>query len=610
MAFFFKSIAEARCSRRQPHRTLFDLSAIKCVRDRALDHVVERERNLKPAINLKNLIISHPSNSLPLTTIADNRRSLQILTRPIDFIRSYPSIFQEFLPDATAVIPHVRLTPEAADLDSEEKLMYQSDSYKQQVADRLVKLLMLNRNHKVPLSLVDRMRWDLGLPDDYLETVIPHFPDYFHIVGYGGDRFLELVCWIDELAVSAVEKNAMKDERDGLYLGEYMKGMPFEFQMEYSSDFEMDKKYKKWLDNWQKLPYISPYQNASHISSSSDESDKWAVAVLHELLHILVPKKSEKDDLLCFAEYMDLRPRIKRAMLHHPGIFYMSSKLGTHMIVLREAYKRNILIEKHVLISMRSQYIHLMNSVKHVAKKQISDQKKQQIARDVENANGQQVQDDEDSDSLYWSSSTIDHDAGEFEVGDSDDDDDIDEETQVKKQTGRNYIKTALENEKSIKKLEQKKYSQVSSNRHKRSNHVESSRRFENDRVNNSYGRSREGFISTLSRQQKCWGTGNHSDGTRTTPSRSKLMSLRGGSERLSNVNLKSSRWSVLDRHGPLHTKTGSQTGVDLRMSRRASSPRSRGSSASEGIERCTNMGIGSNSTRGKPSQEARTSAQ
>ena len=84
------------------------------------------------------------------------------------------------------------------------------------------------------------------------------------------------------------------------------------FPMQFSRGFEMDKKSKKWEDEWQKLPYISPYEDASHLLPNSDESDKWTVAVLHELRHILVPKKTERDNLLLLGEYLGLRLRFKR----------------------------------------------------------------------------------------------------------------------------------------------------------------------------------------------------------------------------------------------------------------------------------------------------------
>ncbi|KAK7843277.1 protein root primordium defective 1 [Quercus suber] len=175
------------------------------------------------------------------------------------------------------------------------------------------------------------------------------------------DGVLELVCWSDELAVS-----------------------------------------KKWEDEWQKLPYISPYEDASHLLPNNDESDKWTVAVLHELLHILVPKKTERDNLLLLGEYLVLRSRFKRALLQHPGIFYMSAKIGTYTVVLKDGYKRGLLVENNPWMQMRNWYIHLMNMVKEDGKPEDESGEEYEGAlsdssdAEVEDASDDEYDDDED----------------------------------------------------------------------------------------------------------------------------------------------------------------------------------------------------------------------
>ncbi|XP_057445717.1 protein WHAT'S THIS FACTOR 9, mitochondrial [Lotus japonicus] len=328
-------------------RTIFD-GTFQLVRDRGLDHAVEREKNLKPLIDLKNLIKLEPSKSLPASLIRD---SIDLPFRPIEFIRKYPTVFEEFL--AGGLQPHIKLTPEVLDLDAEEQLTFHSDIVKQQAADRLLKLLMISRIHKIPLGVIERLKWDLGLPHDYVESVVPEFPDYFRV---RDDDVLELVCWSDELAVSVLEKKCMG------------KGKEVAFPVQFSSGFEMDKKYEKWLKEWNKLPYVSPYENAAHLPASSDESDRWVVGVLHEILHVLVPKKTERDNVFVLGELLGLRSRFKRALLQHPGIFYLSSKIGTYTVVLREGYKRGSLIEDHPVMQLRGKYVHLMNTVKEESK--------------------------------------------------------------------------------------------------------------------------------------------------------------------------------------------------------------------------------------------------
>ncbi|KAH7568153.1 hypothetical protein ACOSP7_009403 [Xanthoceras sorbifolium] len=415
----------------------FAEATTKWVRDRGLDHAVEREKNLKPLLNIKNLIKSEPSKSLPITIVAQHKNSLEIPTRPIDFVRKYPSVFQEFLPGNIGVHPHIKLTPEVLNLDAEEQLVYQSETYKKVVADRLLKLLMISKISEIPLKVIEILKWDLGIPQDYAESVVPEFPDCFRIVGGKNGRGfgkLELVCWSNELAVSVVEKKAVKKAVDGEKIM---------FPMKFSTGFQMDKKMKKSLDDWQKLPYISPYENASHLLSKSDESDKWAVAVLHEVLSLFGAKKVERDTVLCLGEYLGIRARFKRVLLNYPGIFYVSSKIGTHTVVLRDAYKRGSVIESDPLMNIRSQYIHLMNTVKEDSKVVAvqSGNKQQEKGMPVESKGEGEVvcgggEEENDVESNDLSGSEEEDVSDDDFVDDNDDDDDEEEEEEDMQRRG------------------------------------------------------------------------------------------------------------------------------------------------------------------------------
>ncbi|OWM67485.1 hypothetical protein CDL15_Pgr028348 [Punica granatum] len=369
MTLIFRRLSKTSSCRRYPppltHQlrpSSFDATAVKFVRDRGLDHAVERERNLRPLINLKNLLKSEPSKSLPISVISQNRDSLRIPIRPIEFVRRYPSVFEEFMPGGVAVHPHFKLKDEVLELDADEQLIYQSESYRKDAADRVLKLLMISRVNKVPLGLLDQLMWDMGLPRDFVQSIVSDFPDYFRVAGNGdfgsescrSDKVgvLELVCWSNEHAVSAIEK----------------KGTPVVFPMNFSKGFEIDKKFKKWVDEWQRLPYVSPYEDGSHLGPQTGESDKWAAAVLHELLNLFVSKKTEKDNVLSVGEFLGIRSRFKMALLNHPGIFYLSKKLGTYTVVLKGAFKRGSLIEEHPIMVMRSRYIHLMHTIKEEQK--------------------------------------------------------------------------------------------------------------------------------------------------------------------------------------------------------------------------------------------------
>lgn len=216
---------------------------------------------------------------------------------------------------------------------------------------------MLAGARRLPLRIVDCFRFDLGLPDNYITGICCDFPEYFQISSGNDPELLdlELVSWRENLACSVLEKRARNGNSD------IRKGMRIAFPMFFSRGFDLQKKVKDWLDEWQNLPYISPYENGFHLNPNSDQAEKWAVAVLHELLSLMVSKKTERDNIFCLGEYLGFGSRFKKALVRYAGIFYVSNKIRTHTVVLREAYRKDFLLENHPLMGMRHRYIHLMN---------------------------------------------------------------------------------------------------------------------------------------------------------------------------------------------------------------------------------------------------------
>lgn len=234
--------------------------------------------------------------------------------------------------------------------------------YRKDVVKRLARLLMLSRAGKLPLHLIDMFKYDLGLPHDYILTLLPEFPEYFQICDMGFQNSdghvvfgLELVSWRDDLAVSEIME---KKRREG------GNGKKIDFFINLPRGYDLEKRVQEWMHKWQSLPYISPYENALHLAPNSDQAEKWAVGIIHELLSLLVSKKTERENVFCLGEFLGIgHHRIKKALVHFPGIFYVSNKIKTQTVVLREAYTKNLLVEKHPLMAMRNRYISLMNLV-------------------------------------------------------------------------------------------------------------------------------------------------------------------------------------------------------------------------------------------------------
>ncbi|KAJ0982642.1 hypothetical protein J5N97_010897 [Dioscorea zingiberensis] len=415
-------------------RTFID-ARVPWVRDRALDHAVEKEKHLLPFHSLKDLIISSssPSSSpsLPLAAIAARSAALRLPFRPIRFIRLFPAAFLESQqPPPAPPTPIISPTPDLLSIHSDELRALSSSL--PDAASRLLRLLMLCPRRRLPLSLVHRLRWDLGLPPDFPRSLLPDFPDFFLLspsLSNPSHLDLELVLYNKDLAMSSMEQFVSRT-------GGYRKGTPLSFPLSFPSGFELEKKVRKWVDEWQKLPFISPYEDASHLDPKSDLFDKWTVGMVHEVLSLFISKKTEKENLEMLAQHLGLRPGFKKVLTHHPGIFYVSNKLRTHTVVLREAYRRDLLVEKHPLMGLRYQYIHLMRKGREggdASKNGKSKEIGSQAMGDGENLEAESKEEEEEED---WESDSEEEEEEVFVEGtsihtedeESDDDDDKNEE--------------------------------------------------------------------------------------------------------------------------------------------------------------------------------------
>ncbi|RZB75685.1 Protein WHAT'S THIS FACTOR 1-like [Glycine soja] len=323
---------------------------VKWVQDPYLDNAVLKEKDLKQTISLRNQIISSPSKSLSIYTASQLKASLNLPTTTTKFVDKYHCVFSQFQP-GPGLPPVVKLTPLALSLHKEEMAVHNSPINREDTVQRLARLLMLAGMSKLPLYVIEKLKWDMGLPHDYVTTLLAEYPDYFDVCvvedpSSGKELLaLELVSWKKELSVSEIEKRAISLG----YSGDKRRH-DIAFPIFLPKGFDLEKRVKTWVENWQKLPYVSPYEDAFHLDSNSDQAEKWTVAILHELLSLFVSKKTERDNLLCFGECLGLALRFKKALVHHPGIFYISNKIRTQTVVLREAYRKDFLVKNHPLV--------------------------------------------------------------------------------------------------------------------------------------------------------------------------------------------------------------------------------------------------------------------
>lgn len=324
---------------------------LKWVKDRTLDAAVAGDKSLRAACELKDMLANAPETCLPIYTLSRRRRQLGLADLKVStFVRQYPTLFQELTQKGSDLICF-QLTEDALKLHQEELQILQQ--HEMDLIQRLRKLLMLTVKKTLPLQTIDQLKWDMGLPYDYQQTLLPRCSHFFRLVKLCDDRIgLKLLDWDEQLAVSELQKNG-----DGCSSGQSLA-----FPVKFTRGFGLKRKCMAWLNEWQQLPYTSPYADPSNLDPRTDESEKRNVGVFHELLHLTITKRTERKNVSNLRKPLQLPQKFTKVFERHPGIFYISQKCDTQTVMLREAYEGPDMVQKHPLIGIRERYASLMRT--------------------------------------------------------------------------------------------------------------------------------------------------------------------------------------------------------------------------------------------------------
>lgn len=217
---------------------------------------------------------------------------------------------------------------------------------------------------QLPLRSLHPLKWDLGLPDDFDTNLIRKYPHHFRVVkGTSGTNCLKLVEWREEFSVSLLQK--MNENNIDATPGykQFKRGKAaLQFPMSFPRGYGAQKKVKEWMDEFQKLPYISPYEDSRGIDPNSELMEKRVVGVLHEFLGLTIYKKTKRNYLRSLREELNLPHRFTRIFTRYPGIFYLSLKCKTTTIALREGYQRGRLVDPHPLARHRDKLYYVMRT--------------------------------------------------------------------------------------------------------------------------------------------------------------------------------------------------------------------------------------------------------
>ncbi|KAL0334246.1 UNVERIFIED_CONTAM: protein WHAT'S THIS FACTOR 9, mitochondrial [Sesamum angustifolium] len=292
------------------------------------------------------------------------------LTVPtLRFIRRYPTLFEEYPHPKYPSLACFKLTQLGKMMQDKEIRVF--EECEGDVVERLCRLLMMTRNKLLPLQSLHPLKWDLGLPDDFDKNLIRKYPDHFRLVkSTNGLNCLKLVEWREEFSVSMLQKLNEKsiggsiDDNNAISgYREFKRGKAaLEFPMSFPRGYGAQKKVKAWMDEFQKLPYISPYEDSRGIDPNSELMEKRVVGVLHELLSLTIYKKTKRNYLRSLREELNLPHKFTRIFTRYPGIFYLSLKCKTTTVALREGYRRGRLVDPHPLARHRDKLHYVMRT--------------------------------------------------------------------------------------------------------------------------------------------------------------------------------------------------------------------------------------------------------
>ncbi|GMH21588.1 hypothetical protein Nepgr_023430 [Nepenthes gracilis] len=296
---------------------------------------------------LMEIIKSEPEHVIPIRTLEQYRRQINLpkVHKLSVFIRKSPKLF-ELYKDRRGTL-WVGMTQQAEELVKEEEREIEAHSDK--LAEFVTRFLMMSSDKRLRVDKIAHFRRDLGLPMDFRNNWVHKYPNLFRVVNsVDGDEieYLELVEWKREWAVTALERMV-----GSINVDEHCPGiLSLAFPVKYPPNYKKVYRYGGKIENFQKRQYLSPYADSRGLVAGSQEFDKRAVAVMHELLSFTLEKRLVTDHLTHFRQELVMPQKLMRLLLKHFGIFYVSERGKRFHVFLTEAYEGSELIEKCPLV--------------------------------------------------------------------------------------------------------------------------------------------------------------------------------------------------------------------------------------------------------------------
>lgn len=229
--------------------------------------------------------------------------------------------------------------------------------WEMEAVKRVKKLLLMSVNGSLQVYALRLVSRELGLPEDFRESILAKHSKEFKLAD------LEVVELVDaghdeDLGLAEIENWREREYREK-WLSEYE--TRYAFPINFPTGFKIESGFRERLKNWQRLPYVKPYERKRVVRvRSCTRYEKRAVAILHEFLSLTVEKVVEVERLAHFRRDLAIEVNVREVLLNHPGIFYISTKGNTQRVFLREAYNRGCLVESNQMYEVRRKMLDLI----------------------------------------------------------------------------------------------------------------------------------------------------------------------------------------------------------------------------------------------------------
>ncbi|KMT15220.1 hypothetical protein BVRB_3g063310 [Beta vulgaris subsp. vulgaris] len=334
-------------------------------RDPTFEKYMDHYKKLVKVIAISDLILANPNKNPPsvsLDFLSRLSQRLHLNRGAPSFLRRYPHIFEIFY-DPTKSMPFCKLTDKVLEISRmEAAAINESLSL---VVERLVRVLSMSIDKSLPLRAIFKVWRELGLPDDFEESVIARNPQLFllcdgnepntHVLklvtSYPSGHFTAV---IEDWRVLECCKEDSKVDRTEIQCS---------FKQGFPPGMKLRKTFKAKVKEWQRLPYIGPYEEVGvkkRTKSGVKGLEKRAVAIVHEFMSLTVEKMVEVEKISHFRKCFAIDLNIRDLFLDHPGIFYLSTKGKRETVFLRDAYERGRLINPNPVYEARMKLLYLV----------------------------------------------------------------------------------------------------------------------------------------------------------------------------------------------------------------------------------------------------------